>query len=86
MLMWEKKEMPDREYNKDSKMWIDTGKMIEKTLYTFRGNNGNVIVLYGSNEFREYEGRDVKILVEINQREWQGKRNTRVKLLDVNPA
>lgn len=86
MLMWEKKDMPERNYNKEKKEWEDTGKNIEKTLYTFRDEFGSTLTLYADNSYRDLEGKQVTIGAEIDQREFQGKKTTRIKILEVQPV
>lgn len=86
MLMWEKKEMPKRIYDKENKIWKNTGELEEKTVYTFRDGYGSTLTLYAGNEYRELEGKLVNIHAEIEQREWQGKKTTRVKIREINQA
>jgi len=84
LVMWKKLEMPERNYNQETKAWEKTGKTTERTEYTFRDEFGDVLVLIGSNEYRELEGRQCDVTVGIRYNEFSRK-NT-LSLESCNPA
>jgi len=73
MVMWQKREMPERKYNAETKEWEKTGETTERTEYTFRDEFGDVLVLLGNNDYRELEGQDVVVTVGIRYNDFSRK-------------
>lgn len=73
LVMWKKREMPDRQYNSETKQWEKTGSTTERTEYTFRDEFGDVVVLLGNNDYRELEGRECDIVLAIKYNEFDRK-------------
>lgn len=87
LAMWEKREMPKRKLNKETKEWEDTGEIEERTIYTFRSDEGSVLKLYCTEpRFRELEGSNVIVSIIIQQTEFQGKSRTQVKITNVEKS
>lgn len=84
LVMWKKREMPERVQNPETKKWEKTNRVIEKTEYTFRDEFGDIVVLLGDNEYRELEGRQCDVTIGIRYNEFERK-NT-VSLQSCNPA
>jgi len=82
LAMWEKTELPDNEL-KDGK-WVKTGRVTEKTTYTFRDATGEKLVILGSNDYRNFEGELVDLEIDVIFNDFQ-KRN-RVTLATVRKA
>jgi len=66
LLMWEKTDMPDSNYDEATKKWIKTGGKTEKTTYTFRDIDGSKLVFLSGNKYREYEGRSVNLQIDLS--------------------
>jgi len=73
LALWERKEMDDRQKNPASGEWEKTGKKIEKTLYTLRDEFGDTLKFLSDNEYRPYEGQDVRVELLIEYNEFQNK-------------
>jgi len=82
LAMWEKTELPDNEL-KDGK-WVKTGRVTEKTTYTFRDATGEKLVILGSNDYRNFEGELVDVTFELKFDEF--KKRLSVKLGSVQKA
>lgn len=78
LVLWEKQEMPDRKKDEKTGEWVSTGQTIEKTLYTFRDEFGEVLKFFADNEYREMEGSMVTITANIIYNDY--KRQNQVKL------
>jgi len=89
--LWEKTEMPEALKGADGKMVkdekgkvVNTGKMVEYTTYTFRDITGETLKLMtAKNQFRELEGSTIDLVLNLTRREFQGKTETKVALVDV---
>jgi len=68
--LWEKRELDDRNYNKETKEWIKTGNKVEKTLYTLRDEFGEVLKFLAGNEYRDMEGSIVRLTLKIEYNEF----------------
>lgn len=73
LVMWKKRELPERTLNKETNKWEKTGGTIERTEYTFRDEFGDVLVLLGNNDYRELEGRDCDITIGIRYNDFDRK-------------
>jgi len=60
MVMWERVEMPHREKNSEG-VWVKTGTMDERTKFTFKSEEGDVLKLFGDAKYRELEGHNVVV-------------------------
>lgn len=85
MVMYELKEMPERIYNKETKVWDSTGKTEQRYYYTFRDILGKTINFYGPEDLKSLEGKDCDVQVVLEQREFQGNKTIRVKMATCYP-
>jgi len=69
LVLWAKRELPER--TRVDGEWQPTGKMTEKTEYTFRDEFGETIVLLGNNDYRELEGKQCDIALGITYNSFQ---------------
>jgi len=76
LVMWSKRELPER--TRVDGEWKPTGRIEEKTEYTFRDEFGETIVLFGNNDYRELEGKECDIVIGITYNSFQ--RTNRVSL------
>lgn len=87
LVMWEKTEMPESNIveKEGKKSFQKTGKMIEMTTYTFRDFVGEkLVILSKDNSFRQMEGKDVKIAIDVVFNDFQKK--NRVSLVKLDPV
>lgn len=84
MVMYKKVELNSRAKNEATGKWENTGGKEEKTEYTFRDEFGDIVVLLGTNEYRELEGRQCDITLGISYSEFD--RKNRVSLQSCNPC
>jgi len=84
-MMWKRVKLNEREKNEEGK-WVNTGEKVEMTEYTFRDEFGDTLVVLGSNEYRELEGREVELTLGINQRSFEGKTTNSLTVQAVTPA
>jgi len=73
LVMWKKVDLNQRARNEATGKWENTGEKEEKTEYTFRDEFGDVIVLLGSNEYRELEGRQCDVTLGISYSDFDKK-------------
>jgi len=82
LVMFEKTEMPEsiqQEVN-GKKQFVQTGKKVEMTTYTFRDGFGEkLVILSKDNSFRDLEGSIVDLTLDISFNDFQKRNN--VKLL-----
>jgi len=89
--MWEKQEIPEAEIGTDGKMVKDasgkikkTGRMKEYTNYIFRDLMGEKLeILSAKNNFRELEGENCDVVLNLRKTSFQGKTETKVSLDNV---
>lgn len=79
LLMWEKTDMPDSNYDEATKKWIKTGSKTEKTTYTFRDIDGTKLVFLHDNKAREYEGKDVDLQLELSYDDFNRRNKIQLK-------
>lgn len=84
LVMYENTPLPEQNYNKESKSWVKTGGVVDKTTYTFRDTTGSKLVLLGTNAFRALERKivDVEVKIEFND----FKKQNRVTLANVTES
>lgn len=73
LVMWKKRELPERALNKETGKWEPTGQKTERTEYTFRDEFGDVLVMLGNNDYRELEGQECDVVVGIRYNEFERK-------------
>lgn len=84
LVMWSKESMPERNYDREKREWVPTGKQVERTKYIFRDSFGDQYnFIHGNEDYRNYEGKDCVLYLSFEQREFQGKVSNRVKLESV---
>jgi len=87
MVMWEKTEMPESIMSKDKdnkSVFNKTGKMIEMTTYIFRDIVGEkLVILSKDNAFRQMEGKDVKITLDVIFNDFQKKNRISLSKLEL---
>jgi len=87
LAMWEAVEMPERNWDREKKSWIDTGRKILQTQYHFRDEFGTVLTLLSKDEkYRELEGKNCDIQVKLTQSSYQGKSKVSLGLLSASLA
>lgn len=66
LVLWEKKELPERQKNSVTGEWDKTGKMIEYTTYTFRDEFGETLKFMMLDDgYRKWEGSEVQLTIGI---------------------
>lgn len=66
LVLWEKKELPERLKNSVTGEWEKTGKMNEMTVYTFRDEFGETLKFMMQDEgYRKWENSEVEITLGI---------------------
>lgn len=84
LVMWKKRELPERAFDQETKKWEKTGGVTERTEYTFRDEFGDTLVMLGANDYRELEGRQCDVVIGIRYNEFDRK-NT-ISLESCQPA
>lgn len=84
LVMWEKTEMDESNYNRETKKFDKTGKKVEMTTYVFRDTMGEKLVfLSKDNNSRALEGTLVDIELDVKLDEFTKK--TKVSLVAILP-
>jgi len=73
LVMFKNVEMNKRAKNEATGKWENTGEKESRTEYTFRDEFGDIIVLFGQNDWRELEGRDCDVVIGIRYNEYDRK-------------
>lgn len=73
LVMWERKELPDRRKDPETGEWVKTGEMIEKTLYILRDEFGETLKFLSNNEYRDLEGSLIRLTIDIVYNDYQNK-------------
>lgn len=82
LVLWTKKDVPERIKNSQTGEWDKTGKTTEMTEYTLRDEFGQTLVFLAGNEYRPLERKGtVRLEVDITYNEWQNK--NQVKLVTI---
>lgn len=85
LVMWEKTEMDESDYNRETKKFVKTGRKVEMSTYTFRDGFGDKLVLLSKdNSLRKLEGSKVKLSLDVKLDEFTRKIKT--SLLDCVPV
>jgi len=84
LVMYKAVHLNERAKNETSGKWENTGGKVEKTEYTFRDEFGDIVVLLGSNEYRELEGRQCDVTLGVRYDEFN--RKNVLSLQACNPA
>lgn len=82
--MWEKLEMDESSYNKETKSFVKTGKKEEKTTYILRDLVGDKLVLLGNNDYRNLEGKRVDVQLDLVHDEF--KKINRIKFVSMSES
>jgi len=77
--MWEKTMMPKKALNKETQKWEKTGEKEERTTYTFLDEFGDKLVFLGGNEYRDFEGEEVAITLDIAYNNFERKTTVSLK-------
>ena len=93
LMMWTRQEMPEAKRGADGKLEkdaqgkiVNTGNMIEYTEYYFRDMVGEGLkIMKKGIEYRDFEGSEGDLVLKVDRREFQGKAETKVSLLDFVP-
>lgn len=83
LVMWERSEMKDRAKDPNTGEWRETGTMVEKTRYYLRDEFGDKLEFLADNEYRQFEGSNVNVVMDISFNEFQNKNV--VKLESITP-
>jgi len=73
LVMWEKVDMPESNYDESTKKWVKTGKTTEKTNYIIRDVDGTKLIFMSDEKARQYEGKDVDVQFELSYDEFNRK-------------
>lgn len=73
LVMWKRRELPERTLNRETNKWEKTGGVTERTEYTFRDEFGDILVLLGNNDYRELEGKECDIVIGVRYNEFERK-------------
>lgn len=79
MVMAEKTDLPDRVKNETTGAWDKTGKVTEKTTYTFKDILLEKLVVLGDNKYRDLEGKEVNIQLDIKYNDFGRKISVSLK-------
>lgn len=89
---WESSMLPEAKRDNSGKImkdpqtgkFLNTGNHVEYTTYTFRDFTGETFkIMSAKNDFRSLENEDVEVTLDITRKEFQGKSDTRVSLVNV---
>jgi len=80
LALYEARSLPERKKGEDGK-WTPTGNKTEMTMYTFRDEFGEVLKFLASNKYRELEGQEVNISLDVTYDDYNNK--NKVSLKDV---
>jgi len=84
LVMFKNVDMPKRVKNSETGKWEPTGEKESRTEYIFRDEFGDVLVVFGSNEYRELDGRECDVTIGITYNEFE--RKNKISLQACNPA
>jgi len=84
LVMFKNVDMPKRVKNVETNKWEPTGEKESRTEYTFRDEFGDVIVVFGNNDYRELEGRQCDVVIGIAYNEFD--RKNKISLQSCTPA
>jgi len=75
-------ELPERVYNKETKVWDKTGKMVNSYKYYFVTDSlvPETFIITSTKDFSASEGLVGDMLLSVTQKEFQGKIENRVSL------
>lgn len=82
LVLWEKRELPERRKNPQTNEWENTGTKVERTMYTFRDEFGEVVKFLGDNEYRQFEGSDVRLFMDINYNDYTNTNRIQLKSIE----
>lgn len=78
LALWEKRTLDDRTRDPVSGEWVKTGTKVEKTLYTVRDEFGETLKFLANNDYRDFEGKPVRVTLEIVFNDYDNKVQTRL--------
>lgn len=84
LVMYKNVEMNERKKNEETGKWEPTGGKTSMTEYTFRDEFGDILVVFGKNDFRELEGRECEVTIGITYNEFE--RKNKISLQSCVPA
>jgi hypothetical protein len=73
LVLWEKRELPERTRDLQTNEWRNTGQKVERTQYTLRDEFGDTLKFLADNEYRQMEGSQVQVVLDIEFNEYQNK-------------
>jgi len=79
LVMWEKVDLPDSKRDQNTGEWVKTGNTVEKTRYVLRDEFGETLKFLSDNEYREMEGSEVSIVLDINYNDYSNTIKTVLK-------
>jgi len=86
LVLWEKKDLPERAKNSASGEWEKTGKMTEYTVYTFRDQFGDVMKFMSiENKYRTFEGDEVIVTLGVKFDDYNNVNKLSLEGVDPNP-
>lgn len=81
LAMFQRLVLPKRKLNPATNLWEKDGDLTEeRTIYTLRDEFGDTLEVIGKNDFRSFEGKDVNVQLDVVQKEFQGKKTTKLAI------
>jgi len=83
LVLWEKKELPERQKNSVTGEWDKTGKMTEYTTYTFRDEFGETLKFMMLDDgYRKWEGSEVQIVLGITYDDYNNVNKLKIESIE----